>query len=182
MADRDPATRRLRLGMEIARLVPALLAGIRLPEVARPHCMRLASEVQETVNVGDPRGCRGRLPAERDGGPAPYLPGLGGHAIAGALHGPRQVPSGPAAVRRRPGAARRGALPPAHRPDADGVAEARLRPGHDPRGRRRHLGGGVRGRTGLDRGAVAAGSTARARRRSTSRCPRGARPRSSASS
>ncbi len=48
---RDPATRRLRLGMEIARLVPALLAGIRLPEVARPHVMRLASEVQETVNV-----------------------------------------------------------------------------------------------------------------------------------
>jgi DNA-binding IclR family transcriptional regulator len=48
---RDPATRRLRLGLEVARLVPALLAGMRLPEVARPEVMRLASEVQETVNV-----------------------------------------------------------------------------------------------------------------------------------
>jgi len=48
---RDPATRRLRLGLEIARLVPALLAGMRLPDVARPQVMRLASEVKETVNV-----------------------------------------------------------------------------------------------------------------------------------
>jgi DNA-binding IclR family transcriptional regulator len=50
--DRDPATRRLRLGLEMARLVPALLAGMRLPELARPHLLRLASNVQETVNVG----------------------------------------------------------------------------------------------------------------------------------
>lgn len=49
--DRDQATRRLRLGMEMARLVPALLAGLRLPELARPHLLRLASSVQETVNV-----------------------------------------------------------------------------------------------------------------------------------
>jgi IclR family acetate operon transcriptional repressor len=49
--DRDPVTRRLRLGLEIARLVPALEAGMRLPELARPHLLRLASEVQETVNV-----------------------------------------------------------------------------------------------------------------------------------
>lgn len=49
--DRDPATRRLRLGLEMARLVPALMAGMRLPELARPYLLRLASDVQETVNV-----------------------------------------------------------------------------------------------------------------------------------
>jgi IclR family acetate operon transcriptional repressor len=49
--DRDPATRRLRLGLEMARLVPALTAGMRLPELARPHLLRLATDVQETVNV-----------------------------------------------------------------------------------------------------------------------------------
>ncbi|MHB1571394.1 MAG: IclR family transcriptional regulator, partial [Solirubrobacteraceae bacterium] len=49
--DRDQPTRRLRLGLEMARLVPALLAGLRLPELARPHLLRLASSVQETVNV-----------------------------------------------------------------------------------------------------------------------------------
>jgi IclR family acetate operon transcriptional repressor len=49
--ERDRATRRLRLGLEVARLVPALLAGMRLPEVARPHLLRLASEVRETANL-----------------------------------------------------------------------------------------------------------------------------------
>jgi len=49
--DRDPATRRLRLGLELARIVPALLAGLRLPELARPHLMALTASVQETVNV-----------------------------------------------------------------------------------------------------------------------------------
>jgi DNA-binding IclR family transcriptional regulator len=49
--DRDPTTRRLRLGLEMARLVPALVAGMRLPELARPHLLRLASDVKETVNV-----------------------------------------------------------------------------------------------------------------------------------
>jgi IclR family transcriptional regulator, acetate operon repressor len=48
--DRDPSTRRLRLGLEVARLLPALLAGMRLPDLARPHLLRLASDVQETVN------------------------------------------------------------------------------------------------------------------------------------
>jgi DNA-binding IclR family transcriptional regulator len=48
---RDPATRRLRLGMQTARLVPALLAGMRLPELARPHLARLARDVRETVNM-----------------------------------------------------------------------------------------------------------------------------------
>jgi DNA-binding IclR family transcriptional regulator len=49
--DRDPRSRRLRLGLEMARLVPALLGGMRLPELARPHLLRLASEVQETTNL-----------------------------------------------------------------------------------------------------------------------------------
>ncbi len=50
--DRDPATRRLRLGLEMARLVPALVSGLRLPELARPHLLTLTASVQETVNVG----------------------------------------------------------------------------------------------------------------------------------
>jgi IclR family acetate operon transcriptional repressor len=49
--DRDPVTRRLRLGLEPARLIPALLAGMRLPELARPQLVRLASNLQETVNA-----------------------------------------------------------------------------------------------------------------------------------
>jgi DNA-binding IclR family transcriptional regulator len=49
--DRDPATRRLRLGLEMARLVPAMLSGMRLPELARPHLARLAADLQETVNI-----------------------------------------------------------------------------------------------------------------------------------
>ncbi len=48
--DRQPLSRRLRLGLELARLVPPLLAGMRLPELARPHLVRLASDVRETVN------------------------------------------------------------------------------------------------------------------------------------
>lgn len=54
--DRDPATRRLRLGLELTRLVPALLSGLRLPELARPHLMRLAAGLQETVNVATLQG------------------------------------------------------------------------------------------------------------------------------
>jgi DNA-binding IclR family transcriptional regulator len=49
--DRDPGSRRLRLGLQTARLVPALLAGMRLPELARPHLLRLAAEVHETANL-----------------------------------------------------------------------------------------------------------------------------------
>jgi len=54
--DRDPATRRVRLGLQMARLVPALLAGMRLPELARPHLAKLATEVQETVNMATLHG------------------------------------------------------------------------------------------------------------------------------
>jgi len=49
--DRDPASRRVRLGLQMTRLVPALLGGMRLPELARPHLLRLASEVHETANL-----------------------------------------------------------------------------------------------------------------------------------
>jgi IclR family transcriptional regulator, acetate operon repressor len=49
--DRDPVTRRLRLGLEMMRLVPALLDGLRLPEVARPHLLALTASIHETVNV-----------------------------------------------------------------------------------------------------------------------------------
>ena len=49
--ERDRLTRRLRLGLGVARLVPALMAGLRLPELARPHLVRLAATVDETVNV-----------------------------------------------------------------------------------------------------------------------------------
>ncbi len=49
--DRDPGTRRLRLGLEMARLVPALLDGLRLPELARPHLLALTADLQETINV-----------------------------------------------------------------------------------------------------------------------------------
>jgi IclR family acetate operon transcriptional repressor len=49
--DRSLGTRRLRLGLGMARLTPALLGGLQLPDVARPHLGRLASELQETVNA-----------------------------------------------------------------------------------------------------------------------------------
>jgi DNA-binding IclR family transcriptional regulator len=54
--DRDPGSRRLRLGLQTARLVPALLAGMRLPELARPHLARIAADVDETVNLATLQG------------------------------------------------------------------------------------------------------------------------------
>ena len=84
--DRDPVTRRLRLGLEMARLVPALMAGMRLPELARPHLLRLASDVGEAVNVAILEGARHRLPAERVGRPAAHFERDRRHAPAGALH------------------------------------------------------------------------------------------------
>ena len=54
--ERDQASRRLRLGLHAARLVPALLAGMRLPELARPHLARLAVDVHETVNLATLEG------------------------------------------------------------------------------------------------------------------------------
>ena len=54
--DRDAATRRLRLGTQMARLVPAMLSGMRLPQLARPHLAQLASDLQETVNIASLEG------------------------------------------------------------------------------------------------------------------------------
>ena len=48
---REPRGRRLRLGLEIARLLPPLLSGLRLPDVARDHLRALAAETGETVNL-----------------------------------------------------------------------------------------------------------------------------------
>jgi IclR family transcriptional regulator, acetate operon repressor len=49
--ERDPRTRRFRLGLEVARFMPPLLSGLRLPEVARADVARLADETGETVNL-----------------------------------------------------------------------------------------------------------------------------------
>jgi IclR family acetate operon transcriptional repressor len=49
--ERDPRTRRFRLGLEVARFMPALLSGLRLPELARVHVRRLAAETGETANL-----------------------------------------------------------------------------------------------------------------------------------
>jgi IclR family acetate operon transcriptional repressor len=49
--ERDPRTRRFRLGLEVARFMPPLLAGLRLPDVARAHVSRLAADSGETVNI-----------------------------------------------------------------------------------------------------------------------------------
>jgi DNA-binding IclR family transcriptional regulator len=49
--ERDRDTRRLRLGLEMTRLVPALLAGMDLPELARRHLAALAADVDESVNL-----------------------------------------------------------------------------------------------------------------------------------
>jgi IclR family acetate operon transcriptional repressor len=49
--ERDPRTRRFRLGLEVARLMPPLLSGLRLPELARADVTRLAADTGETVNL-----------------------------------------------------------------------------------------------------------------------------------
>jgi DNA-binding IclR family transcriptional regulator len=49
--ERDPRSRRFRLGLEIARFMPPLLSGLRLPDVARAHVTQLAADTGETVNL-----------------------------------------------------------------------------------------------------------------------------------
>lgn len=49
--DRDPATRRLRLGLRVAGLFQPLAIALRLPELARPHLERVAASLHETVNA-----------------------------------------------------------------------------------------------------------------------------------
>ncbi|MBN1529484.1 MAG: IclR family transcriptional regulator [Thermoleophilaceae bacterium] len=48
---RDPSTRRLRLGLGVARLLPAVLSGLGMPEPARDHLRALAERTGETVNL-----------------------------------------------------------------------------------------------------------------------------------
>lgn len=59
---RDAATRRLRLGLGAARLLPALMAGLRLPELAREPLRAAAARTGETVNL-----------ATLDGGEVVYI-------------------------------------------------------------------------------------------------------------
>lgn len=50
--EREAGSRRFRLGMEVAQLVPPLLAGLRLPAYAREQLRAVAEETGETVNLG----------------------------------------------------------------------------------------------------------------------------------
>ena len=59
---RDPVSRRLRLGLGVARLLPPLLSGLRLPDLARDPLRSAAERTGETVNL-----------ATLDGGHVIYL-------------------------------------------------------------------------------------------------------------
>jgi DNA-binding IclR family transcriptional regulator len=59
---RDPSSRGLRLGLGVARLLPALISGLSLPELARDHLRAMAERTGETVNL-----------AVLDGGEVVYL-------------------------------------------------------------------------------------------------------------
>jgi DNA-binding IclR family transcriptional regulator len=48
---RDPDSRRLRLGLGLARLLPSLLSGLRLPDLAHDHLRAMAERTGETVNL-----------------------------------------------------------------------------------------------------------------------------------
>jgi DNA-binding IclR family transcriptional regulator len=48
---RESDTRRLRLGLGVARLLPGLLGGLQLPELARDHLRAMAERTGETVNL-----------------------------------------------------------------------------------------------------------------------------------
>jgi DNA-binding IclR family transcriptional regulator len=48
---RDPSTRALRLGLSAARLVPAVMSGLRLPDIAREHLRSMAERTGEAVNL-----------------------------------------------------------------------------------------------------------------------------------
>ena len=49
--ERAPDTRRLRLGLELTRLIQPLLAGLHLPELARGPLAALAAQTGETANL-----------------------------------------------------------------------------------------------------------------------------------
>ena len=183
--DRDPGTRRLRLGLEMARLVPA---AARRPAVARARPPPPARADRRPAGDGqrrDPPGRGGGLSAQRVRRPPAHLPGVGRDAAARALHGARQVPARPAARGGRR-ATSSAPSPTSRRTDrtADEVeTEARTAWRRSAAAGVSHLRRGIRGRTGLDRRARALDRAARAPARSMSRCPPGGRrPRSVSSS
>jgi DNA-binding IclR family transcriptional regulator len=47
---RDDGTRRLRLGLAAARLMPGVLSGLRVPDATREHLRAMAEESGETVS------------------------------------------------------------------------------------------------------------------------------------
>ena len=121
---RPRAAARLRLGLGVARLLPALLSGLRLPELARDHLRAMAERTGETVNL-----------AVLDGGEVVYLVSESGSrlltlrshdrpAAAGALHGARQVPARPAADDEARAAAGPRAVRGAHAADGHELGEA----------------------------------------------------------
>ncbi len=67
---RDPRSRRLRLGLELLRLVAPLMEGLRVPEVAREELRALAYETGETSNL-----------ATLDGNEVVYLMGYSGERL-----------------------------------------------------------------------------------------------------
>ena len=100
---RDEDTRRLSLGLEIARLMPALLAGLRLPDIAREHVRALAQTTGETVNLAVLHGGEGLYLLSESGANlltprAPVGLRLPAHATAlgkcllAQLRAPRPVP------------------------------------------------------------------------------------------
>ena len=67
---RDPASRRLRLGLEVLKLLTPLMEGMRVPELAREHLRALASESREAANL-----------ATLDGSEVVYLMGYSGERL-----------------------------------------------------------------------------------------------------
>jgi DNA-binding IclR family transcriptional regulator len=67
---RDPRSRRLRLGLEILKLLGPLMEGMQAPELARDHLRSLAYETGETVNL-----------ATLDGSEVVYLMGYTGERL-----------------------------------------------------------------------------------------------------
>lgn len=81
---RDPASRRLRLGLGAARLLP----GVRLPDLARDHLRAMAERTGETVNLAalDTRAGTG-------GGEVLYLVSeTGSHLLTPSSHAGLRLP------------------------------------------------------------------------------------------
>jgi DNA-binding IclR family transcriptional regulator len=49
--ERDPHTKRFRLGAEVVRLAASLMCGLQLPELARPHLQALTETTGETASL-----------------------------------------------------------------------------------------------------------------------------------